>query len=372
MDASPRLDHCPKGLPRAAYLSPDWFAREMDTVFARGWVCVGRLADFAPGTLRPVTVGTAGVIVARAADGGVAAWHNTCPHRGSALCDGPQPLGALIRCPYHAWSFAAADGRLVATGHALPTADFDPAAHGLRPVAVRVWAGFLFLSLAGAGDLTADVPLAALDNWPMAGLLTGHRRETDIACNWKTFWENYAECLHCPGIHPDLCDLVPVYARGIMAPAEAADWRPGTPGPPPLRPGAVTWTRDGQPCGPAFPGLTAAEAAAGFTFVTLWPSLYVVAHVDHVRAVRVVPLGPERTRLVADWLFAPATLAQPGFDAAGVAALAAQVMDEDAAAAERAQRGMRSPAFRAARLMPEEYEIARFHAWVLAQMEGRA
>ena len=36
------------------------------------------------------------------------------------------------------------------------------------------------------------------------------------------------------------------------------------------------------------------------------------------------------------------------------------------------QRGMASPAFKAARLMPEEYEIHRFHQWVLAEMEGYA
>ena len=32
---SPRLDHCPEGLRRAAYLDADWFGREMVTVFAR-------------------------------------------------------------------------------------------------------------------------------------------------------------------------------------------------------------------------------------------------------------------------------------------------------------------------------------------------
>ena len=31
-----------------------------------------------------------------------------------------------------------------------------------------------------------------------------------------------------------------------------------------------------------------------------------------------------------------------------------------------------TPAFRAARLMPEEYEIHRFHQWVLNRMEGGA
>jgi Rieske 2Fe-2S family protein len=82
-----------------------------------------------------------------------------------------------------------------------------------------------------------------------------------------------------------------------------------------------------------------------------------------------VPLGPERTRLVAEWHFAPETLAQSGFDAAKVADFAKIVMQQDGAASEMNHRGMASPAFVAARLMPEEYEIHRFHQWVLSEME---
>lgn len=371
---SPRLARCPEGLPRAAYLDADWFAREMASVFSRQWVMVGRLADFVPGRMRRVQVGSAPVIVARAADGAVSAFHNSCPHRGSELCRAAEePLGKLIRCPYHAFAFAASDGALVATGHAVPTADFDRAAHGLRPVACRDWNGFLFLNLAAQpGELFADVGLATLDNWPMAGLVTGHRWETEVACNWKTFWENYSECLHCPGIHPELCDMVPVYRRGIMGPSEALGWTPDDPQAPNLRAGARSWTIDGEPCGPLFPGLSEAERLAGYSFVTLWPSAYVVAHVDYVRSVRIEPIAPERTRLVAEWHFAPETLAQPGFDAAAVAAFAKIVIEQDGQASEMNQRGMRSPAFRAARLMPEEYEIHRFHQWVLNEMETHA
>ncbi|AWD22781.1 aromatic ring-hydroxylating oxygenase subunit alpha [Fuscovulum blasticum] len=370
---SPRLDHCPEGLPRAAYLAQDWYDREMATLFARQWVCVGRLADFAPGTMRRASVGAAPVVVARGAGGEVSVWHNSCPHRGSELCRGEEePLGKLIRCPYHAWSFAAGDGRLVSTAHAVPTADFDRSAHGLRPVAHRLWNGFLFLNLSvDPGGIGSDVGLATLDNWPMDGLVTGHRWETDLVCNWKSFWENYSECLHCPGIHPELCDMVPIYGSGIMGASEALGWTPDQPAPRALKPGAESWTMTGAPCGPAFPGLTAAERDAGYSFVTLWPSVYVVAHVDYVRSVRLVPLGPERTRLIAEWHFAPETLAQPGFDPAAVAAFAKIVMEQDGAASEMNQRGMRSPAFRAARLMPEEYEIHRFHQWVLRQMEDR-
>lgn len=371
---SPRLDHCPEGLPRAAYFDQGWFDRELATIFARQWVMVGRADDLAAGRMRRVTVGAAQVIVLRDPDGQLAAWHNSCPHRGSELCRAEEePVGKLIRCPYHAFAFAAVDGRLVSTAHAVPTADFDARAHGLKPVAHRVWNGFLFLSLAAdPGPIWADVGLATLDNWPMAGLVTGHRWETEIACNWKAFWENYSECLHCPGIHPELCAMVPVYGTGVMGRSEALGWTPDSPDGPNLRPGAQSWTPDGAPCGPVFPGLTEAERRAGYSFVTLWPSAYVVAHVDYVRSVRLLPLAPGRTRLVAEWHFAPETLAQPGFDAAAVAAFARTVMEQDGAASEMNQRGMASPAFTAARLMPEEYEIHRFHHWVRDEMGASA
>ena len=368
---SPRLLTCPEGLPRAAYMDRGWYDREMATIFARQWVMVGRAAEFPAGKMRRALVGEAQVIVVRDSDGQLAAWHNSCPHRGSELCrKDEEEVGKLIRCPYHAFAFAAADGRLVSTAHAVPSDDFDRSAHGLRPVSLRLWNGFVFLNLAAdPGYIWSDVGLHTLDTWPMDSLVTGHVWETDIACNWKTFWENYSECLHCPGIHPELCDLVPLYGRGIMSPPEAPEWTPDGPEIPLMKAGATTWTADGQPCGPIFPTLTPADLKAGYGFASLWPSGYVVAHIDYVRSVRVVPLGPERTRLIAEWHFAPETLAQPGFDAAEVAAFAKIVMVQDGEASEMNQRGMRSPAFKAARLMPEEYDIHRFHQWIRAEME---
>jgi glycine betaine catabolism A len=368
---SPRLDHCPEGLPQAAYFDDGWYAREMATLFARQWVMVGRLEDMAPGKMRRVRVGAAEAVLCRTADGAVSAFHNSCRHRGSELCRAEvEPLGKLVTCPYHAWAYAAIDGRLVSTAFAVPTEDFRRQDHGLIPLAVNLWAGFVFLSAArNPPDLWSDVPLATLANWPMEGLVTGHRHEVELACNWKAFWENYSECLHCPGIHPELCDMVPVYGKGVMSASEALGWTPGVPVGPNLKPGAQSWTMTGAPCGPVFPGLTEAERWAGYTFVTLWPSAYVVAHVDYVRSVRVKPLSPTRTRLVAEWHFPQETLAQPGFDAGEVADFAKIVLAQDGAAAEMNQRGMASPAFTRARLMPEEYEVHRFHQWVLAEME---
>ncbi|MFN4157995.1 MAG: aromatic ring-hydroxylating oxygenase subunit alpha [Gemmobacter sp.] len=370
--ASPRLDHCPETLPREAYVSLDWHAREMRAVFGRAWIMAGRLADMEPGTMRRVQLGDAPVVLCRSAEGALSAFHNTCRHRGAELCRGEvEPLGRLIACPYHAWAYAADDGRLVSTAHARPTPDFALADHGLHPVAVQVWNGFVFLSAAAdPPHLRADVALTSLDNWPMDGLVTGHRWVTEIGSNWKVFWENYSECLHCPGIHPELSDLVPVYRQGIMGANEALGWTPDAPPVPGLKPGVQSWTLTGAPCGPVFPGLTEAERDSGHSFVTFWPTAYVVAHVDYVRAVRLEPLGPDRTRLTAEWYFPPETLAQPGFDAEAVAAFPKIVMAQDAAAAEMNQRGLTSPAHTRGRLMPEEYEIARFHRWVMRHLEG--
>ncbi len=367
---SPLLDHCPESLPREAYVGAEWYAREMATIWSRHWTCAGRVDDLATGTMRPVQIGPASVLLSRLTDGSLRAYHNTCRHRGAEICHGESAAGKLITCPYHAWAYAAEDGRLVSTAHAHPTADFRREDHGLRPVALREWAGFAFLSLAAEPPaLRGDIPLSTLDNWPMDGLVTGHRWETTLACNWKVFWENYSECLHCPGIHPELCDVVPIYREGVMAANERQDWTPSTPAGPGLKAGAESWTMSGAPCGPVFPDLTNKERRAGYTFVTLWPSAFVVAHVDYVRTVRLEPLGPDRTRLIAEWHFVRETLAQPGFDAARVADFAKIVLGQDGDACEMNQRGIASPAYERGRLMPEEYEIHRFHQWVLREME---
>ncbi len=369
---SPRLDHCPQGLPQAAYLGADWFAQEMTTVFARNWHFAGRLADLPPGIMRRIRLGHAEAILCRTPDGKVTAFHNSCRHRGSELCQkAEQSLNRLITCPYHAWSYAADDGRLVSTALARPTDDFRREDHGLVPCSVQIWAGMIFVSASPAPpELRGDVPLSTLDNWPVASLVTGHRWETALDCNWKVFWENYSECLHCPGIHPELCEMVPLYSKGIMGQSEALGWTPDTPAARNLRPGAESWTPTGAPCGPVFPDLTMAEREAGYHFVTIWPTVYIVAHVDYVRSVRIEPLSPEKTRLTAEWYFPAETLAQPGFDAAEVAAFPKLVMEQDGAAAEMNQRGIRSPSYAGGRLMPEEYEIHRFHQWLLAEMEA--
>ncbi len=137
----------------------------------------------------------------------------------------------------------------------------------------------MFLSAApNPPDLWSDVPLGTLDNWPMDGLVTGHRHEAILARGSKAVWMKYSECQHCPGIHPELCDQVPVYGKSIVSVTDALGWRPDAPVGQVLKPGAEICTMTGLSCRPALRGWRPWSGTGGYSFVMLWPSACVVAH----------------------------------------------------------------------------------------------
>ena len=72
------------------------------------------------------------------------------------------------------------------------------------------------------------------------------------------------------------------------------------------------------------------------------PGAFLVAHVDYARLVQILPLAPERTRLVVSWLFPPETLEHPDFDLEKATALGEQVVREDGRACELNQKGLHS------------------------------
>ncbi|ODT18384.1 MAG: ring-hydroxylating oxygenase subunit alpha, partial [Mesorhizobium sp. SCN 65-12] len=319
--------------------------------------------------------GTQEIIVLRDETGMLRAFHNTCRHRGSQLCQesAGRLKARLLTCPYHAWSYSLRGDLVRVPSKSLPDG-FDKADHPLYRVALSTWRGFVFVNLAenpeGTAPSSFDPASGDLGNWPLEGLVSGHVLRKVMNCNWKIFWENFNECLHCPGVHKELSRLVPIYGRGLMARHDDPEWKRHADSDAPefsggLRDGAETWSRDGRAHGPAFAGLTAAERAAGQTYATSLPSMFIVGHVDYVRVVRLAPLGPEQTELTAEWLFSPEALAATDID--NIVAFGTQVLEEDAGICEVNQRGLRSLRHQAGVLMPEEYDLHRFHQWVRAR-----
>lgn len=363
-------------LPSSSYWEAGAYQRDLDAIWYRSWLFACREADLAePLAFRTVRIGTQEIILLRDETGMLRAFHNTCRHRGSQLCQesAGRLKARLLTCPYHAWSYSLRGDLVRVPSKSLPDG-FDKADHPLYRVALSTWRGFVFVNLAenpeGTAPSSFDPASGDLGNWPLEGLVSGHVLRKVMNCNWKIFWENFNECLHCPGVHKELSRLVPIYGRGLMARHDDPEWKRHADSDAPefsggLRDGAETWSRDGRAHGPAFAGLTAAERAAGQTYATSLPSMFIVGHVDYVRVVRLAPLGPEQTELTAEWLFSPEALAATDID--NIVAFGTQVLEEDAGICEVNQRGLRSLRHQAGVLMPEEYDLHRFHQWVRAR-----
>jgi Rieske 2Fe-2S family protein len=364
-----------EGLPADAYFDARHFARELQRIWYRNWIYVGRSSDVAaaPRAFGTFEVGDQKLLLVRDDEGVLQGFHNTCRHRGAALCresSGSLRTAAII-CPYHAWVYNL-QGDLLRTSSKHHAGGFDPADFPLYKISVKEWNGFVFVALTdspAAFEQVFDLPLNRLDAWPLQDLVVGHVLLKNIRCNWKIFWENYNECLHCPAVHPQLSQLVPIYGRGLLEERDDPNWGEHAADPDPkfkggLRSGASTWSLDGRLTGPPFPGLSDEDRKLGHIYLTGLPSVFIVGHVDYVRVVRLRPLGPEETELRVEYLFSAQTLADPQFNMRNAVDFTNIVMTEDAQVCELNQQGLHAAPHVRGVVMPEEYIIRQFHEWV--------
>src|SRR3954465_10081491 len=153
------LERLEAGLPAAWYYELAHYQRELDAFWYRQWIAAAREEELRePGDWRVVSVGTQNIVVLRDEKGALRAFHNTCRHRGSILCEkqsGRFERGRMV-CPYHAWTYDLG-GRLVGTPRRMETPDFDAAKFSLFEVSLDRWGGFVFINLAGTGG-TAGLP----------------------------------------------------------------------------------------------------------------------------------------------------------------------------------------------------------------------
>jgi len=327
-------------LPPRVFHDREIFDLEQQRWFARTWLYVCRDEDLAEaGQYVLATIAGESAIVLRDRSGALRAMSNVCRHRGSTIVD--QPAGRLVRlqCPYHAWVYDL-DGSLRRAPHTDELEEFAPVDHGLHQLSVDMWQGFVFVRLAtsneSVGDFLTDLgPL--IERYPIGALRRARRIEYEVGANWKVIAENYSECYHCPGVHPQLNRLTP-YDRGRNFEPQgpwAGGWME-------LVDDADTMSVDGATHGrPPLPGLSAEDARRIYYFV-LWPNMLLSLHPDYVMTHQVWPMEPERSRVICEWFFAPATMARPDFDPSDAVEFWDLTNRQDWAVCERQQQGTRS------------------------------
>src|SRR3954466_9242767 len=274
---SPRMDRkalekLEPGLPATWYRDPVHYQRELDAFWYSRWIAVAREEELPRlGDWRLARIGTQSVVLLRAEDGRLRAFHNTCRHRGSVLCT--QESGNFARkrivCPYHSWTYDLG-GQLVATPRRMETPDFRLADFPLYAVAVASWGGFIFVNLAGTDAPALDVGEldAQFQHYRLGELRIGKRIVADVKANWKLLAENFSECFHCPPVHPELCRVVTAYrdagAWGLRGAESTLEFAPE----------AQTLTLDGTARLPAIGTLTEAERRTLYVPAMLPPSLF--------------------------------------------------------------------------------------------------
>jgi len=330
------------------YTSDAVYEEERERLFFSGWMCIGR-ADEVPETGSYLVRDVAGesVFVVRNREGELRGFYNVCAHRGTRILDEDPACGTLgkaIKCPYHAWSYDL-DGRLLATPNVHEDEQFERADYRLSQVAVGEFGGFLFVSLADA-----PLPLEAwlrdsnetitdFDRYRLGELKLGRRITYDVAANWKIVVENYNECLHCPQIHPELVQVIPLYRKGEVWDGETRD------GGNEMLEGFTSFTATGSSDLPKFPDLFP-EDYGMYYGAFQFPNLMVNMHPDSVMAYLVYPRGPGRTTVLSEFYFRPEALAMSGFDPSPTVELWDLISRQDWAVCERAQKGVASRSYR--------------------------
>jgi len=325
-------------LPSAWYGDPVVHDIERRRIFGRSWLFFtfeSRLRS--PGDFVAADVAGWNVLVVVDDDGELRGHHNVCRHRaGPLVASGVGRVPSLV-CRYHGWAYGL-DGALRSARDF--GEELDCEAIALEPIRVSTWRGLVFVNV----DLERDAaPLHqslgtfvdACAPFALERFLPAVEREHELACNWKTYADNYLEGYHIPLVHPGLNKEIDAKRYRVDV-DERHRWVSHDA---PTRSGATNQGR----------------------WLWRWPNLALNLYPDGMNVERYDPIGVAATRLRYTYAFTdPASSANEA-----VVQMSSTVTDEDKAICEAVQRNLDSGIYRDGWLSPRhEAGLAAFQRWV--------
>jgi len=192
-----------RAMPRSVYTSEAFCAQEVDAIFRREWVCVGRGDGLAePGDYLTYELAGQPIMVLRDSDGALRAQSNVCLHRMSTLLESEGRTRA-ITCPYHGWTYNL-DGTLRGAPAMMHNDSFCKKGMQLPQVRVEEWLGWIMITLDPDAEPLAG-RLAEVENlvgdFGMEDYRQTFREEHYWNTNWKVLAENFMESYHLPVCH---------------------------------------------------------------------------------------------------------------------------------------------------------------------------
>ena len=347
----------PLTYPAEAFTSPEYARAERDLLWPKVWQMAGRLEDIPEvGNFLTYNIMDESIIIVRTAADRLKAFYNVCPHRGRKLKEA-RGRDTELRCAFHGFAWEL-NGCLKQVPCQWDFPRLEPDEWGLPEVLVGTWGGFVFIKLdtasasaPGGSLIEALGPISErVARYPLADLRIAHRTIYDVAANWKVILENYNECYHCGPVHPELCRVVPAFREAGGA---GLDWEAGIP----HRDGAWTYTMSGTSERDRFAGLNEEELVRHKGEV-LYPNMMLSLSADHAAVFALVPLAPDRTKIIFDLLLDPKELDRPGHGPEDALEFWDVVNRQDWRICEAVQQGMSSSVFKAGYYAPmEDYSL---------------
>ncbi|HSG34805.1 MAG TPA: aromatic ring-hydroxylating dioxygenase subunit alpha [Sphingomonadaceae bacterium] len=351
-------------LPAWTYSDPGFLELEKERVFAPSWQVVCHQSDIpATGDWHTLEFIGESIVVIRQKDGALRAFTNVCRHRGSRILEGHRGCTRKLVCPYHAWTYEL-DGSLSGVPDATSYPGLDKALHGLAPVGLETWRGFVFVRLVDQGGPSVAEMMA-----PYEQLIEPYRFEElralgrvtfrERKVNWKNIGDNYSDGLHIPVAHAGLTRLF-----GKSYGIEASDHVDRMWGDLRDEPSANWSEGQYQKLLPPIPHLPE-DQQRHWQYFKLWPNVAFDIYPDQVDFMQWLPLGPSESviREIAyvlpdaysgDWRREMRTARYLNWR------INRQVNAEDTALIARVQQGMASRSFSAGPLSDKEVCLRQF------------
>lgn len=354
-------------LPREYYVSPDVFDREVEAILRPSWMLAGHVSELEnPRDFITFNWRNESAIILRTDSGDLVGHNNFCRHRGYRLFEEKAGKGhSTIVCGYHGWCYEQTGELRRATR--LGDEQLDRHAWGLKPVAVEVWNGLVFVSFAPEPPEPLTVQLANLDlsRYGLDRAKVAHRQYREFGANWKVVADNINECYHCTINHPELSRALDVHTIDnageiLVAPSGyLANEMP-------LR--GISFTRSGELASRVTLGHPNASSDSS-AMLGMFPGMLMFCYPDYVSILSIVPLAHDRTALENLFLVSSSAVEGEDYDLAEIIEMQVLATDQDGPLIERAWAGLQSPSFEFGPYHPGyEPTLKEFTDWYRSRM----
>jgi phenylpropionate dioxygenase-like ring-hydroxylating dioxygenase large terminal subunit len=194
-------------VPVEVYTSQERFDFEIEEVFKKVWLNVGRveqIPDAGDFFVKELAFAKVSALIVRGRDGEIRAFHNVCRHRGMQVVWDQAGSRSQFRCIYHAWVYNT-EGELTYVPERECFPELDQKKSSLQPIATATLGGFIFVNLAprpaqsledflgGYGDHLRTMPLGKY-NFVL-------KMSKVLGTNWKLGVEANQEGYHVHSMH---------------------------------------------------------------------------------------------------------------------------------------------------------------------------